>query len=105
MCLEHVVCQSGSWSPGFTPPPTKGLREDDSDSWCVITRYTRVYHYPEIPGVRDPRLLKKRLLGYKKLTVRKKLLLVDESFDFKKIKHIDSLEKRDLGIRDWSEYL
>ena len=109
-CLADHVCLSssvspGSWSPGFTPPPKMNVL-DDSDSWCVVTRYTHTYDYPSIPGIKDPRLLKKRLIGYRKVTVRKKLMLGDDKFDFKKIKHIDRLERRDVGFsgRDWSDF-
>ena len=81
-------------------------RLDDSDSWCVVSRYTHLYDYPPIPGVVDPRLLKKRLIGYKKVTVRKRLMLGDDVFDFKRIKYIDSLERRNVGLegRDWSDF-
>ena len=81
------------------------VKDERDSSWYVVTKYIKMYDYPSIPGVRDPRLLKKRFRGFQSTTVRKRLIFINEGFDFKKIRYIDRLEKREVGVKDWSDYL
>ena len=65
-----------------------------------------MYTFPSIPGVRDPRLLKRKFKGFREIRIKKRLMFVEEGFDVRNIKHIDLIEKDKVGYegRDWSEF-
>ena len=85
------------------------MRNDNDDSWCVVQKFVKVFTFgSKIPNVRDPRLLyrgTKNVKGYVELRVKKRLVFISNGgLNVSRLKHIDRLEKREVGVRDWSDY-